>query len=414
MHCGMCLPTCPTYQLTGLEINSPRGRIHMIRAIADGQMDISARFKESISFCLNCQACVTACPAGVEYGQLVEAAQLQIAASEREARGKSGNQQKILDWLFIDLRRLQFVGKMLRFYQTSGLEKLLQKTGLLRLVSNRMNELVFMPPPVPEQLAYRLNKFSRHSRESSGRVGMLKGCVQDLFFRDVNQDTIDVLERNGYEVFIPGQDICCGSVHGHNGNLETARLLAKQLIDIFTEAGVDYIILNSAGCGAYMKEYKNLFADDKSYQSVAATFSNRVKDIMEFLHEKGWKRPRKVHNLSVTYHDPCHLVHTQKIAAQPRAIINSINGITYTELTEASWCCGSAGIYNIVRFDDSMKILKRKIDNIRATGAEWIVTGNPGCMIQLMYGIKKYNLNMKVIHPVSLLNLAYQMEGEIN
>jgi glycolate oxidase iron-sulfur subunit len=410
----MCLPTCPTYQLTGLEINSPRGRIHMIRAIADGQMDISAKFKESISFCLNCQACVTACPAGVEYGQLVEAAQLQIAASERAARGKSGMRQKILDWLFLDLRRLQFAGKLLRWYQISGLEKLLQKTGLLRLVSKRMHELIFMPPPVSKRSAYQLNKFPDRYQEKPVRVGILKGCVQDLFFRDVNQDTIDVLERNGYEVFIPAQDICCGSVHGHNGNLETARHLARQLIDIFTEAGVDYVILNSAGCGAYMKEYKNLFIDDEKYQSKAASFSDKVKDIMEFLHEKGWKRPQKVHNLSVTYHDPCHLIHTQKIAAQPRAIINSIKGITYTELNEAGWCCGSAGIYNIIRYDDSMKVLERKIDNIRASGAKWIVTGNPGCMIQLMYGIQKYNLDMKVIHPVSLLNLAYQMEGEIN
>jgi len=414
MHCGMCLPTCPTYQLTGLEINSPRGRIHMIRAVVDGEMGMTEKFRESIAFCLNCQACVTACPAGVAYGQLVESAQLQIAAGQRDIRGRPGFTEKVLDWLFTDLKRLQTAAKMVRWYQISGVERFFQQTGIFRLFSKKLHELALMPPAVPERLNYVVKKLSMQDKKQRIRVGLLKGCVQDIFFRDVNQDTIDVLEKNGYEVYVPEQDICCGSVHGHNGNLDGAKMLAKNVIDIFTRAGVDYIILNSAGCGAYMKEYKKLFSDDKTHRDKAASFSEKVKDIMEFLDEKGWKNPKKVHNLSVTYHDPCHLVHTQKIARQPREIIKSIQGISYTELTEASWCCGSAGIYNIVRFDDAMQVLKRKMENLQATGAELVVTGNPGCMIQLMFGIKKYKLNMKVMHPVSLLNLAYQLEGEIH
>jgi glycolate oxidase iron-sulfur subunit len=385
----------------------------MIRAVADGQMGLTEKFKESIAFCLNCQACVTACPAGVEYGQLVESAQLQIAAALRDERGKSSLGEKILDWLFIDLKRLQLIAQIVRWYQISGIAGFLQKSRLLRLFSKKLYDMTLMAPPVPKRSDYILNRFLLEKKKPLARVGILKGCVQDVFFRDVNQDTIEVLERNGYEVFIPPDDICCGSVHGHNGNLETARMLARQLIEIFMNAGVDYIILNSAGCGAYMKGYGELFSDEKEYHPKAEAFSKKVKDIMEFLDENGWKSPGKVHNLSVTYHDPCHLVHTQKIARQPRKIIKSIEGINFIELNEASWCCGSAGIYNVVRYEDAMKILKRKMDNIRATGAEWIVTGNPGCMIQLMYGIKKYELDLKVVHPVSLLNLAYQIEGEI-
>ncbi len=413
MHCGMCLPTCPTYQLTGLEINSPRGRIHMIRAVADGHLEITDKFKESIEFCLNCQACVTACPAGVQYGHLVEAAQLQIAATERIKRGKPTWRQRIINWLFLDLTRLKQLSDLIRIYQISGLEKLIQSSGILNLFPKKIKEMSSMAPFVPKRKDYIVSNMVK--KEGKGiRVGILKGCVQDIFFRDVNQDTIDVLEENGYQVFIPREEICCGSVHGHNGDLKTAKMLAKKMIDIFNKAKVDFIVLNSAGCGAYMKEYESLLANDEEYKVRAKTFSSKVKDIMEFLAENDWKIPEIVDDLKVTYHDPCHLVHTQKISKQPRQIIESIKGVQYTELNEASWCCGSAGIYNIIRYDDAMQVLKRKMDNIRATGAEWIVTGNPGCMIQIIYGAKKFKMPVKVIHPVSLLRMAYHKEREVN
>jgi glycolate oxidase iron-sulfur subunit len=413
MHCGMCLPTCPTYELTKLEIHSPRGRIHMIRAVADGHLDITEKFKDSISFCLNCQACVTACPAGVEYGQLVESAQLQIAAIEKEKRGRSDLKDIILNWVFMDLRNLKFIAKLIRLYQRTGLEKLVQKSGILKIFSKKMHELSFMTPFVPKRKEYFIDTSVIKEKQKNIRVGVLMGCVQDVFFRDVNQDTLDVLKLNGFDVFIPSEDICCGSVHGHNGNLLMARELAKKLITIFENADVDYIILNSAGCGAYMKEYPELFKDDPLFSKRAKIFSQKVRDISELLVDHGWKKPEKVDNLRVTYHEPCHLVHTQKVSEQPREIITGIPGIEFYELPEATWCCGSAGIYNITRYEDSMKILKRKMKNIEATNANWVVTGNPGCMIQLIYGAKKYDVDVRVIHPVSLLKIAYEKEEEI-
>jgi len=414
MHCGMCLPTCPTYQLTGLEINSPRGRIHMIRAVADGHLDVTERFKESIEFCLNCQACVTACPAGVQYGHLVEAAQLQIAATERIKKGKSSWRERILNWLFLDLKRLQQVTNLMRIYQSSGLEKLIKSSGVLNLFPKKVQELSSLALVIPKRKKYLVSTDVQGGENRGIKVGVLKGCVQDIFFRDVNQDTIDVLEENGYQVVVPEDDLCCGSVHGHNGDLKSANVLAKKMIDAFNREEVDYVILNSAGCGAYMKEYGALLANDLEYADRAKAFASKVKDITEFLTEKGWRSPNKVNDLNVTYHDPCHLVHTQKISKQPREIIESIKGIHYTELNEANWCCGSAGIYNIVRFDDAMRILERKMENIRASGAEWVITGNPGCMIQLMYGAKRFKMPVKVIHPVSLLNMAYKKEREVN
>jgi len=413
MHCGMCLPTCPTYELTKLEIHSPRGRIHMIRAVADGHLEITEKFKDSISFCLDCQACVTACPAGVEYGQLVESAQLQIFAAEKEKRGRSDLKEIILNWVFTDLKNLIFIGKLIRFYQRTGLEKLVQKSRILKIFSKKMHELSFVTPIVPKRNKYIINNGVINKEKKNIRVGVLMGCVQDVFFRDVNQDTLDILRLNGYDVFVPQEDICCGSVHGHNGNLLMARELAKKLIDIFENAKVDYIVLNSAGCGAYMKEYAELFKEDPVYSEKARFFSQKVKDISELLIEHGWKKPKKVDKLRVTYHEPCHLVHTQKVSVQPREIISGIPGIEFHELPEATWCCGSAGIYNITRYEDSMKVLQRKMDNIRKTNAEWVVTGNPGCMIQLLYGAKKYDVEVKVIHPVSLLKIAYEKGKEI-
>lgn len=407
MHCGMCLPTCPTYELTKLEIHSPRGRIHMIRAVADGHLEITDKFKDSISFCLDCQACVTACPAGVEYGQLVESVQLQIAAIEKEKRGRADVKEMVLNWLFKDLRNLKLLASLIRIYQKTGLEKLIQKSGILKIFSRKTYELSFMTPKVPKRIEYIENNSVLEGESKNMRVGVLMGCVQDVFFRDVNQDTLDVLRMNGYKVFVPAEDMCCGSVHGHNGDLMTACELAKKIIDTFDNAEVNYVILNSAGCGAYMKEYVELLADDPQYAEKAQKFSEKVKDISELFVEHGWKKPKKVDNFRVTYHEPCHLVHTQKVSEQPREIIRGIPGIEFHELPESTWCCGSAGIYNITRFHDSMNILKRKMENINSTNADWVVTGNPGCMIQLKFGAKKFNVDVEVIHPVSLLKIAY-------
>jgi glycolate oxidase iron-sulfur subunit len=407
IHCGMCLPVCPTYALTGLEKNSPRGRIRMIRAVADGELDLTDNFKESLSFCLNCQACVTACPAGVEYGQLVEAAQLHVEADNLAKRKYSRLKRFSLDWLFGDLRRLRILGKLMRLYQWLGIASLIQRTGALKIISGRLHEMSFMAPKVPPSEPYSVKTAGVKKDSGNIRVGILPGCIQDVFFRDVNQDTIDVLSRNGYDVFIPDKDYCCGSVHGHNGNIEMARQLARNLIDIYEAGKVDCVVMNSAGCGAFMKEYGHLLAGDPEYAVRAERFAAGIKDISEILTEHGWQIPPNVIRGKVTYHEPCHLVHTQKISRQPRELIASIPGITFVELPEATWCCGSAGIYNITRYEDSMRVLERKMNNIKNCGADYVVTGNPGCMIQLIYGAKKFQVPVRILHPVSLLNQAY-------
>jgi glycolate oxidase iron-sulfur subunit len=411
MHCGMCLPACPTYQITGNEIDSPRGRIRLIKAVADGELDLTDRFKETLDFCLDCQACVTACPAGVEYGQLVEAAKLHIEAHNRETGQASKFKNFILNWLFSDLKRLSLVGRLMSLYQKSGIESLIQKSGMLKLISTKLHDMTYMAPKVSRFTKYRLAQNQLPEKSQKIKVGMIAGCVQDIFFRDVNQDTIDVLIANGYQVFIPETNICCGSVHGHNGELDMARNLARQMIDAFNEAHVDVIVLNSAGCGAYMKEYVHLLAEDPDYRSKAKKFSNKVLDISEFLDQYKWRAPESEMQTMVTYHEPCHLVHTQKISAEPRKMIMRIPGIHFIELPESTWCCGSAGIYNVIRYEDSMQVLERKMNNIRNTGVASVITGNPGCMIQLMYGAKKFKVEIEVLHPVSLLNRAYQQEG---
>ena len=405
IHCGMCLPECPTYELTGLEKHSPRGRIRMIKAVADGELPITENFVDSINYCLDCQACVTSCPAGVKYGQLVEAARHHIEAENIE-KGNIPLIKKIaLNWIFVDLKRLRLIRSLMKIYQKIGLQTFIQKIGALKLFSKKLHELSFMAPNIKSTNSNE-NLFVI-SEKKNIIIGIVTGCVQDVFFRDVNTDTEEVFRINGYEVFTPKDQQCCGSVHGHNGDLKTAKLLAKKMIDTFEKAEVDFVVLNSAGCGSFMKEYHHLLSDDDEYAQRAEKFVNKVKDVSEILVEKGWTPSEKHLELAVTYHEPCHLVHAQQIHQQPRELINGIKGIKFYELPESTWCCGSAGIYNITHYEDSMKLLERKMENIAETEADYVVTGNPGCMIQLIYGAKKFNKNINVIHPITLIRKSY-------
>ena len=414
MHCGMCLPVCPTYDLTKMEKYSPRGRIRLIKAVAEGELDITPNFVYSLDFCLDCQACVTACPAGVEYGLLVEAAHYHIEEWKKE-RGEVPFIKRIaLGWLFRNQSYLRLLGFFMRLYQLSGLQWLVQTSGLMKLFSPKMHNLSFMLPPIPKRQAYPEIKAADSAQKRNKKVGILTGCVQDIFFNKVNHDTIDVLAYNGYDVFTPQAQQCCGSVHGHNGDLSTAKQLARQMIDLFEQGNVDFVVVNSAGCGAFMKEYDQLLADDQQYAERAQRFVSKVKDITEFLVQEGYKDPQRPFPETVTYHEPCHLAHTQKIKTAPREIVQSVPGVKYIELPESDWCCGSAGVYNITHYDTSMELLARKIDNIRKTGAKYVVTGNPGCLIQLFYGKKKFNLDFELLHPVSLLHKGYFGENGKN
>ncbi len=407
MHCGMCLPTCPTYEMTGLEINSPRGRIRLIKAVADGDLPITENYIESLDFCLDCQACVSACPAGVEYGKLVEAAHNQISIHQKE-NGKNVLKTFILNTLFEKQSRLKLMGRLIKFYQKTGLEFIVQKSRILKLFSKKLHELTFLSPKVGVYKKYPVKSGLLSTVQSSKKVGVVTGCIQDVFFNDVNHDTIDVLVYNGYEVVVPQNQQCCGSVAGHNGELASAENQAKKTIDQFYNEKVDFIIINSAGCGSFMKAYDALLADDTAYTEKAKWFAKRVKDISEFLVDKGFKIPDLKQEITVTYHEPCHLVHGQKISSQPREIIKALPGVTFVELEESDWCCGSAGIYNITHYEDSMILLERKFNKLKQTKADYVVSGNPGCMIQLTYGNHKFSSKIKVLHPVSLLNKFYK------
>jgi glycolate oxidase iron-sulfur subunit len=406
MHCGLCLPVCPTYTLTGMERSSPRGRIRLIKEVAAGRLELTQTFIDEMYFCLDCQACVTVCPAGVKYGQLVEAARAQIYESEKE-KGR-WIKKFFFRSVFTEFGRLKLLARIIRLYQ-KFLEPFLHKAGIFKILPRQLQSMNDLAPRISSKFFDDyIPERSLPDTTPKYRVGMLTGCLMNIMFADINSDTVDVLLKNDCEVITPGNQVCCGSLAAHNGDFTVAKDLARQTIDVFINLQLDAIVINSAGCSAFMKEYEQILADDELYREKAARISDITKDISEFLLETGFKKPEIPFMKKVTYHDACHLLHTQGISEEPRELLKAIPGLQFIELNEASWCCGSAGIYNLTRYDDSMKILDRKIENIVKTGADIVVTGNPGCLGQIAYGLKKANIDMEALHPVTLLNRAYK------
>jgi glycolate oxidase iron-sulfur subunit len=413
MHCGLCLPTCPTYDATHIERNSPRGRIALMRAIADDALEPSAAFADEMSFCLGCLACTTACPAGVDYAELFERAR---AEAEESGVRKSWRRRLIravfLRWLFLDLHRLQLAGRALRFVQVSGLQRLLRASGVLRWLPARLRELEATTPAMqPRFSADLISPVTPARGEKRFRVALLTGCAQDLIYSDINRDTAEALAWNGCEVITPPEQQCCGSIFAHNGELADARTLARRNIDQFPPADFDAIITNAGGCGSHLKHFSRLLADDPNYAALAALWDSKVKDIHEWLVAIGLRVPnvrgpsaREV----VTYHESCHLCHGQKITVQPRTVLAAIPQLNLVELPESAWCCGSAGVYNLTQPDMANQLLQRKLDHIESTRATVIATGNPGCLLQLTNGAAKRGLNLRIAHPVTLLAEAYR------
>lgn len=413
MHCGLCLPTCPTYDATKLERNSPRGRIALMRAIADDRLETTKTFADEMYFCLGCLACMTACPAGVNYAELFE-----HARAEAEASGVLNNPRRslirafTLRWLFMDLHRLQLAGKALQLWQGLGLQNFVRNSGLLRLLPKRLRELEAMTPTVNAQFSAELiAPVTAPLGTAKYRVAMLTGCAQDLIFSDVNRDTVEVLARNGCEVITPPDQYCCGSLHAHNGEWELAQRLARKNLEQFPPHKFDAIITNAGGCGSHLKHYAKLLADDPAYLPRAAAWDLKVKDIHEWLAQIGVAAPAATQPAqTVTYHESCHLCHGQKISQQPRRILQSIPGLKLVELNEATWCCGSAGIYNLTQPEMAGQLLERKVDHILTTGASVVATGNPGCLLQVINGLKARGVGIRVAHPVTLLAEAYRRD----
>ena len=415
MHCGLCLPTCPTYDATKLERNSPRGRIALMRSIADGRMEATKTFADEMYFCLGCLACMTACPAGVNYAELFEHARAEAEASGvLNTPRRNAIRNFTLRWLFMDLSRLQLLGVAMRLYQQLGLQTLLRRSGILKLVPARLRELEAMTPDINlEFSADLIAPVTPPLGAKRYRVALLTGCAQDLIFSDVNRDTAEVLAQNGCEVITPPEQYCCGSLHAHNGEWELAQQLARKQIDQFPPEQFDAIISNAGGCGSHLKHYQKLLADDPKYFGRAVLWDRKLKDIHEWLGEIGVRAPAASgsangEKLNVTYHESCHLCHGQKVTAQPRELLRAIPNLRLVELPESSWCCGSAGIYNLIQPEMANDLLDRKIRHIKSTGATVVATGNPGCLLQLVNGAKEHGLNLRVVHPITLLAEAYR------
>jgi glycolate oxidase iron-sulfur subunit len=413
MHCGLCLPTCPTYDATKVERNSPRGRIALMRSIADGRLEATKAFADEMYFCLGCLACMTACPAGVNYAELFEHARAEAEQSGVLASPKrSVIRGFTLRWLFMDLSRLQLVGHALRLYQQLGLQTFIRRSGILKLLPKRLRELEAMTPTVqPKFSAELIEPVMPAVGARKYRVAMLTGCAQDLIFSDVNLDTVEVLARNGCEVVTPPEQLCCGSLHAHNGEWELAQQLARKNIDQFPPEQFDAIITNAGGCGSHLKHYAKLLVGEPAYEQRAHEWDRKVKDIHEWLAQIGIATPPAGPEQVVTYHESCHLCHGQKVSAQPRELLRAIPGVKLVELPEANWCCGSAGIYNLTQPEMAGQLLERKMKHIRSTKCEVVATGNPGCLLQLVTGAKQEGLPLRVVHPVTLLAEAYRKEN---
>jgi glycolate oxidase iron-sulfur subunit len=407
VHCGFCLTSCPTYLQTGNELDSPRGRIYLMRSAIEGKIPMGEAFVKHMDLCLGCLGCETACPSGVLYGRLIESVRAQI-----ERRYKRPFLERlyrsVLFKVFPYPRRLGFLLPLLYLYQATGIRRLVHSSGILGF-SKRLLHMEGMLPNVESPfLSSNLPERVEPRGRKQFKVALLTGCIQSVFFHKTNLATIRVLTRNGCEVYIPRDQVCCGALSLHSGRLGEAREFARLNIRVFEREEVDAIVVNSAGCGSAMKDYGYILREDESYYERGVRFSKKVKDISEFLAEVGLQGNLGELRLRVTYQDACHIAHAQRIKEQPRKLIRQIPGIEFVELGESDICCGSAGIYNLVEPDMSEKLLERKILNLRRIKPQVLVSGNPGCLLQIGMGIRKNGLDIKTLHLVELLDLAYR------
>jgi glycolate oxidase iron-sulfur subunit len=408
VHCGLCLPSCPTYAELGQEPDSPRGRIYLIKALADGRIELSDSAAEHLSLCLGCRACESACPSGVQYGHLIEAARAELEVRRPGSVLRRWIRRAAFEGLLPRPALLRAVAGLMRFYQRSGLQRLVRASGVLRLLPATLAASEALLPPLPP--AGRWGSLpevtpARGTRRSV--VGLLHGCVQDAVFRPHNEATIRCLARQGAEVRVPRAQRCCGALHAHAGDPETARTLARDTIAAFEVAAVEAVVVNAAGCGAHMKAYGHLLRGDPAWAARAAAFAKKVVDVTEFLTRAPLVGPIGPLPLRATYHDPCHLAHGQKVRGEPRALLRAVPGLELVELGEAEMCCGSAGIYNLTEPAMARRLLERKMTHVEATGAATVVTANPGCILQLAAGLRARGRDAEVLHIVEVLDRAY-------
>ena len=411
VHCGFCLPACPTYRETMRERSSPRGRIWLIRAVSEGMLDIRAEtFQEEMSLCLNCRACEAVCPSGVQYGELVEGARAQILKLDPPSRKTRLSQRAAFDGLFSSPARFRAASSALKLYQKVGAQKAVRGSGVLDRLGLATQEA--MLPELSDRFMVPGKEKWHAQGERRGTVALLSGCIMSTAYAEIHRATARVLARNGWDVVIaPGQG-CCGALAVHAGDFDAGRKMARRNIDAFDNPEYDAILSNAAGCGASMKEYDYLLRDDPAYAEKARRFVGKMRDATEFLADAGLRETPGALDITITYQEPCHLVHAQRISRQPRELLLSIPGLNLIEMPESSLCCGSAGIYNLLQPDMSSSLLDRKLNNASTTGAETIVSANPGCMLQLQAGIRQRGWDVDVVHIMTLLDRAYAVLNE--
>ncbi len=402
----MCLNQCPTYRVLGREADSPRGRIYQILQVDAGRITIQESFVTHLDRCLGCRACETACPSGVRYGQILERARAEVEANYRRSWLNRILRKYFYGSVLHDFPKLTKYARLVRFYQQSGIQGFLRTTGLLRAFG--VADLDALAPKIGSDFFFReIGKVYPAVGERRGRVALLAGCIASVAFAELNRATIRVLRKNGIEVVVPEGQTCCGALHAHAGQREKARELARKNIEVLSAPGVDAIVSNAAGCGAMLKEYGDLLEHDPQWSTKAALFASRVRDVNEYLLEVGLREPARTLSARVTYQDPCHLAHAQKVRSAPRELLKAV-GLEVVEMPRADDCCGSAGTYNVTQNELSMRILDAKMANVSSVSPEIIATANVGCMLQLRAGIQRSGLNAGVKHVIELLDEAYQ------
>jgi len=405
IHCGLCLNYCPTYRLWGMEADSPRGRIRQMVLVDTGRLPLGESFVTHIDRCLDCRACETACPSGVEYGKLVEAARAQIEQNYRRPLLARLARGLVYRHLLPFPGRIAAAARLVRFYQRSGMQRLARGSGTLKLLGLAERERLL--PRIEDEFFFdRLGQSFSAVGKRRARVALFAGCIAQVAFARLNEVTIRVLQANGCEVVVPAGQLCCGALAVHAGERAAARELARKNMDAFQSGEFDAVVTNAAGCGSTLKEYELLFPAGDAAHEEARAFQEKMRDVTEFLAELGLVAQMHEVPLRVTYQDSCHLLHGQKVREAPRKLIRAVPGVELVEMRLADHCCGSAGVYNVTQTAASLDLLADKMENARATSAQAIVTANPGCVLQLRAGAEIHGTKQSVLHVIELLEQA--------
>jgi glycolate oxidase iron-sulfur subunit len=407
VHCGLCLPHCPTFRELRIETASPRGRLHLMRALGEGRVEATDQFMSHMSLCLDCRACEAACPTGVKFGHLMEATRAEV-----QARRPRTGVARVLGWvvfkqLFPHPERLALFAGLLRAYQRLGIQKLVRTSGLLTRLPGRLDEAEALLPRISSRFFEPRGTVAARGTLRK-RVAFFAGCIMRVAFAETNRATVRVLARAGCDVDLPEEQICCGALHIHAGERETAKDLARQNIAAFEHSQTEWIVVNAAGCGAALKEYGELLAHDPAWADRAKAFSARVRDFSEAVAALSPEPPGRPTQASVTYQDACHLLHAQRIRQQPRDVLKAIPGVKLVEMRDGDKCCGSAGIYNLTEPEMAERLGEQKVSNVELTNADVVVSGNPGCLIQLRSGLARRGSSTRAVHLADFLDAAYR------